>query len=247
MRYTRYVFPLWLVLGGLDCAGQPKPDAFTCVANAGTPVIVRVEGITELVGDLLLQCTGGTPTAPGAAIPLSNLKLILNTNITSRLIGNGFVDALLLIDDPFPTFGTQIPSTALLPSDSPPQKVCLTLNGCPAVGATPGQSPYIANPDVKTVFVARQTAANAVTWLGVPIDPPRTTGVRVIRLTNVRANATQLNLGSTVNPNPIVGSVQITGDPLFTINNPQQTLALVQQELTLGSNISAATTSNVPQ
>jgi len=38
------------------------PSAFTCIANAGTPVIVRVEGITELVGDLLLQCYGGNPT-----------------------------------------------------------------------------------------------------------------------------------------------------------------------------------------
>src|SRR5439155_6362583 len=84
-------------------AGQPgQQPAFTCTANAGAPVIVRVEGITELVGDLLLQCTGGNPTPFGQPVPVTNLRLTLNTNITSRLVGSGFIDALLLIDEPYP-------------------------------------------------------------------------------------------------------------------------------------------------
>ena len=43
-------------LGGL------QTPAFNCVANAANPVIVRAEGLTELVGDLTLNCNGGTPT-----------------------------------------------------------------------------------------------------------------------------------------------------------------------------------------
>src|SRR5260370_16850111 len=75
---------------------------FTCIANAGNPVIVRTEGITELVGDLLLQCTGGVPTPAGQRIPQTNVTATLNTNITTRLLVSNFIDALLLLDDPSP-------------------------------------------------------------------------------------------------------------------------------------------------
>src|SRR5579859_5787024 len=102
-----------LLLGaGTASAQNPTPpQAFTCVANAGTPAIVRVEGITELVGDLLLQCQGGNPTLLGTPVPTTNLRLSLNTNVTSRLVGTAdtagrpgtsFIDGLLLIDDPYP-------------------------------------------------------------------------------------------------------------------------------------------------
>ncbi len=77
-----------LLLGATMANAQVQPVApFTCVANAGTPAIVRAEGITELVGDLLIQCTGGTPTTAGTQIPVSNISLTLNTNVTSKLLG----------------------------------------------------------------------------------------------------------------------------------------------------------------
>ncbi len=40
-----------------------EASAFVCQATAGNPNIVRAEGVTELVGDLVLNCTGGSPTA----------------------------------------------------------------------------------------------------------------------------------------------------------------------------------------
>src|SRR5437588_7179323 len=93
----------FFLIGAVSWA-QPggNPPAFSCTANAGTPVIVRVEGITELVGDLLLQCTGGNPTPIGQPIPTSNLRLTLNTNLTSRLLNpaGGAVEAMLLLDEP---------------------------------------------------------------------------------------------------------------------------------------------------
>jgi hypothetical protein len=60
---------LLMFLGSPGATGQIIPSAFTCIANAGTPVIVHSEGITEQVGDIILQCTGGVPTAPGASPP----------------------------------------------------------------------------------------------------------------------------------------------------------------------------------
>ena len=56
-----------------------------CDTNAGVPPVVRAEGHTELVGDIVLVCTGGNPTSPF----LANFQLFLNTNVTSRILGDG--------------------------------------------------------------------------------------------------------------------------------------------------------------
>jgi hypothetical protein len=223
-------------------------------------VIVRTEGITELVGDLLLQCTGGVPTPAGQRIPQTNVTATLNTNITSRLLGGGFIDALLLIDDPYPvtpaTNQNPPPSQVPTPAGAPTQIMCRsntlgpgstpancnaetgTFNGiAPGLpGAAP--SPYQTQANV---FVAQQAAANQVTWLGIPIDAPGTNFVRTVRITNVRANACQLGLSSTLIPTQIVMFVSINGSQFFTINNPQQTVAFIQLGLIVGSSPSNLT------
>ena len=229
MRAIRWAWSFCFLMTGSYCCAQPGVGAspFSCTANTKAPVIVRVEGITELVGDLLLQCTGGTPTLPGQPIATTNLRLSLNTNVTSRLLGGSFIDALLLIDDPYPRSSEQIPGTAPRPTAAPPQNVCLSPYGCPGLGAPSGQSPYVSGTAL-TVFLGRSVSANAIEWNGVPIDPPGTTGSRELRMTNVRANATQLGLSSTLIPTQIVGFVRITGGQFFTINNPQQTLGFIQ-------------------
>ena len=102
MNYSRSAWLLGIVLMVTSVAGaQP----FQCTANAGVPPIVRAEGIAELVGDVVINCTGGTPTALGADVPGLNLRIFLNVNITSRLLDpdNGnWNEALLIIDDPQP-------------------------------------------------------------------------------------------------------------------------------------------------
>jgi len=262
-------------------------SAFTCVANAGAPVIVRVEGITELIGDLLLQCTGGNPTPLGQPVNTSDIRLTLNTNITSRLLaGSGFADALLLIDEPYPNDSNTPQNThpgpgdantgqpgfgvPTVPNNSPFQVLCAprtspsngvgpsTPASCnylkgtfsnPTVSGAYGQpnSPYLqANQTAQnafageysasTIYEARQFSASAVEWDGVPIDPPGSTGVRIIRMTNVRANACQLGLSSTLIPTQIVGFVAVTGGQFFTINNPQQTLAYINGGLVVSGN-----------
>jgi hypothetical protein len=248
-----------LIVGAGTANAQVNPGAaFTCVANAGNPVIVRVEGLTELVGDLILQCTGGTPTVAGSQIPVSNITLTLNTNITSRLLGGGYIDALLLIDEPWPT--TPNPQNIVArPGNTPAQRVCQS-NASPTTGScnylvgTGGggygstTSPYL-QAGASTVYVARQSMVNQVTWLGIPVDAPGTNGqTRIIRLTNVRANACQLGLSSTLIPTQIVGYIAINGSQFITINNPQQTLAYIQQGLIVGgpnTNLSQCNNLNV--
>src|SRR5216683_3937969 len=97
---------LAFLLGSAVTASAQGP--FQCFANGGVSTPARSEGITELVGDLVLQCTGGIPTAPGVAIPPVNIQIFLNTALTSRLmtstaIGPGaYSEALLLLDEPAP-------------------------------------------------------------------------------------------------------------------------------------------------
>jgi len=266
--FRKWIFAFALVALLLGAGTANAQQAFTCVANAGTPVIVRVEGITELVGDLLLQCTGGNPTPVGQQVPVTNLRLTLNTNITSRLLGSGFIDSLLLIDEPYPN-DSQTPQNThpgpgdansiinggtvgnvSVPANSPYQVLCAprtspsgpgacnyltgTFTGAASTARGNPGSPYL-QATASTVYEAQAVAANAVEWEGVPIDAPGTTGNRTIRLTNVRANACQLGLSSTLIPTQIVGFVSVTGAQLFTINNPQQTLAYIQQGLVTSS------------
>ncbi len=229
---------LLLSLAGTASAqtGLQNP-AFVCNANAGVPPIVRAEGITELVGDLILNCTGGKGTQAGAPVPLSNVTIFLNTNITSRIVGAGNLsEATLMIDEPRPPAAGAIPnnSVVLPPVGSPPQVLCLPQGtACPINGDGQG-TPYQTIPGTPTVYTGRQAGVNSVVWLGVPIDAPGTSGTRVIRITNVRGNACQLGTSSTLIPTQIVMFISVNGSQQVTINNPQQTVAFIQPGLIVG-------------
>ncbi len=75
-------------------------SAFTCVNNAGVPPTVRAEGITELTGDLVLNCSGTAGIVPPAGI-VANVQIFLNTNVTSRIINTttNELDALLILNE----------------------------------------------------------------------------------------------------------------------------------------------------
>lgn len=72
--------------------GQPQ-GTLTCTANA-VPALVRLEGLTERVGDTVLNCSGGQP---GAQVQL-NLTVFLSANITNKISPTGTQDVNLTID-----------------------------------------------------------------------------------------------------------------------------------------------------
>ena len=78
--------------------GQP---AMSCVVNAiGNPL--RAESLAEFTGDFFVTCTGGTPTQAGMPVPAVDIRIFLNTAITSRKLAGSWSEALLLIDEPSP-------------------------------------------------------------------------------------------------------------------------------------------------
>jgi len=215
-----------LMFGAAATANAQQVAAFSCVGNAGVPPIVRAEGLTELVGDLVLNCNGGTPTAVGASVPQTNVQIFLNTNVTSRLTSDPWSEALLMIDEPGVTA----------------QRYCNQSAGCAltGVGNAPGADGVADGIDyeeaggatgVPNVYQGRNSGANSIMWLGVPIDPPGTNATRIIRITNVRANANQLGVSSTLIPTQIVMFISATGTTSIPINNPQQTVAFIQPGL----------------
>jgi hypothetical protein len=64
------------------------------------PPTLRAESPTEQVGDVLLNCGGGTPTQKGPAVPRVNVTVFLSANVTSRLLDKGLNEALLIVDEP---------------------------------------------------------------------------------------------------------------------------------------------------
>jgi hypothetical protein len=102
--FRKWIYALAVValLAGFTVPASAQNPPFVCATNAGTPPIVRAEGFTELVGDLQLNCTGGTPTAAGISVPQVNVQIFLNTNVTSRILNASpsFNEALLIIDEP---------------------------------------------------------------------------------------------------------------------------------------------------
>lgn len=63
-------------------------------STTSAPLIVRAEGLTERVGDILYTCTG----APGSSLSL-NVSVQLNTAITNRVSGGSTVSGTVLTVD----------------------------------------------------------------------------------------------------------------------------------------------------
>jgi hypothetical protein len=198
---------------------------------------MRAEGLTELTGDIVLDCRGGTPTLAGTDpltalpinVPRANVSVFYGgTTVTSRDTGDG-TEALLLIDEP----------TVNVPGSSGAFQACTSVGGCNVVATSTspglvGPNPY-AQPGAFNVFQGTATG-NAVTFLGVPIDPPGTSGSRIIRITNVRINANAFAGtagvgGATGAQVPVQAFISISGPTSVPISNPQLTVGFVQNGL----------------
>ncbi|HLY19138.1 MAG TPA: hypothetical protein VKR61_18045 [Bryobacteraceae bacterium] len=152
--------------------------------NTSVAPTLRHEGLTELVGDIVLNClnSGTGPTAPGQPIPQANVSVSLGATLSTSYTGNvGGLDALLLVDDPPPA----------------DQLVCASpTNGllCPVTGDG-GQT--FKNPTKYNVFqgILGGPGTNSITFLGVPVDPAAT-GYRTYRITNVRIQGPSVPAGA---------------------------------------------------
>jgi hypothetical protein len=219
-----------------------------CSAQAGATQTERSEGNTELLGDIVLVCTGGTPTAAGSVVPAINITVDVNTNITSKITASfgatNFSEALLLVDEPnqlvqpsalggqshqllncgqngAPDNGPSGPAVCSIVSTGVPTQ---TYDGTPfatgnsvcnsgiiGINFVPGNNYACGRPNAFQGRMATALGSNVVVFDGVPFDPPGP-GTRIIRITNLRADAAMLKAGT-----PINAVVSISGASSTTI------------------------------
>jgi len=250
----RKLFLALVVLMIASTAAFAQP--LSCTAQAAGNPAIRAEGVTETVGDVLIICSGGTPNGLSTNLPQVNIQVFTSPsiNITSRLhIGSGpgtgsFSEALLFIDEPVGS-KQAFCGSATIPASNPVTAPA----GQPIVGGVCGAhtggtvSTLTYDPDdfkptiggVATyrpnAFQARQLAANSLIWQGVPFDPPGTVGTRVLRLTNVRVNASQLGVpaGGQASVSLVVSTsaASLTNPIALPITNPAPQVAVAQNSM----------------
>src|ERR1043166_3263213 len=177
------------ILAGLVFCVIADAQAFTCAYPAGSPTILRLEGISELLEDIVLICKGGTPTPAGQLVPTVNFTVTSSAPVTNARTAEGATDALLLIDEP------NTPSATL--GRTPPINFVaapLTPGGPPSVvgvgSGPPSQvgSVYDGKETHGNAFQGRVQGSNSVIW-NAPFDPPGLGLTRTFRITNLRVNA----------------------------------------------------------
>ncbi|HTC90666.1 MAG TPA: kelch repeat-containing protein [Bryobacteraceae bacterium] len=218
---------------------SPGVAGLSCSASQTIPSIVDAAGLAELVGDVVLKCTGGIPTPENESIPEYTISLTLNTNITSRSLpeASELSEALLIIDDAFPA--NPIPSNAVRGSATPPQILCKPLgSNCVEKGSGGSPSPYQAQPNV---FAATQVSGTELQWK-IPIDPPGVNNTRTIRLTNVRANVAELGVPTILAPLTVRATVGIQGNKTVPLSNASPLVGN-----SIPANAATVTTTSIPQ
>lgn len=210
-RKALLIVALLVSISGLASA----QTSLQCTANSSSVPLVRYEGIAEEMGQVFIDCIGGTPTANGVAIPRVNIVIFLGTNVTSRLLNTTTLgsEAMLVVDDP--------------PVGS--RYLCQAPGNCGTFLGTGSGSGVYTGADVNhaNIFQAIQSAPNQLSWLGVPFDPPGTNPRRRLRIVNVRGNANGAGLSGGLIPNDIKMFITISGTGAPPLFNPLVSVASV--------------------
>jgi hypothetical protein len=218
------VLALFALFLGVQSVAQSQ--TLTCAVTAGVPPVVRAEGFTELLGDIIITCTQGANQQPF----LANFQVFLNTNVTSRLVSGSLSEAVLLIDDP--GVGGRPTCVSTDPTVNATGLNGTTLSGACAGAATTGTNPQLGTYNAflgeRTRDITGGSRENSLVWTNIPVVPPGTTGQRTFRITNLRGNASGVGPGGLGLPGQIVAFISISGVSSLALNNPQQIVGYVQ-------------------
>lgn len=184
--------PAFGQLPGID--GVAAGPAGEPTANVGSnnvicdvrqePLTVRVEGLAELLGDVVIDCRGFlrinprnalASTAAAAVVPTINISLTLSVPLTSRLVADPLVEALLFVDDP-KTAGAIGAAPVGAAANRDYQNPCTGSGAvCDMVtsDAVAGGSATLASGSggaILNIFQGRRQNNQTVTFAGVPFN-----------------------------------------------------------------------------
>lgn len=259
MRKLILLSPALTFFSGLAGLAHAQAPPFVCTASVGVPLVARSEGLSELAGDLMLTCTGGTPTPAGQIIQAVNLTLTLNANLTSKLTSAGqpqFSEALLVVDEPGSGVNPTRPIlncgnkgapdiSAYGPGACTPigtGNPALSYDGMPNGYGTatcdgltgrpaPNSSSVCGRPNVFQGQLLNPSLPNQVLFQSVPLDPPGTTTTRTMRFTNLRINATSVSRAAPSTQSTVQVTVSADNSISIAIEDPQQVIAYIEPGL----------------
>src|SRR5436305_15037730 len=79
---------LFVGLASAQAGVNGGASSMSCSTTTTVTPTVRSEGLTELVGDIVLNCSGGNALLNGPQTPQANITVFLNTQVTSRVLAN---------------------------------------------------------------------------------------------------------------------------------------------------------------
>jgi hypothetical protein len=245
---------LGILLAVLTIPASAQP--FQCTNVTAPAPIVRAEGTAELMGDIVLDCTGGIPTPPGQQVPPVLIAVNLDTNMSSKVtaVSNQvqFLEALLIVDEPASIINPTVPilncGNIGAPDDTQAGTgVCAIVGG----GSDGAAATYNGTAGHPNVFQGRSFSLfsgqqNQVVFSGIPINPPGTQCPapvngqchRILRITNIRGDAASFGVsGNSTMPVP----AHLIANPFsgLPVDIPDSVVARIQQGLT--STVSAST------
>jgi hypothetical protein len=246
--FRKWLFALAVValLAGFTVPASAQNNAVVCTVQSATDNLLRSQGYTEQVGDVLLSCTGGIPTAAGIVVPSVNIQIFVSSvNITSQITAtNGsagnFSEALLIVDEPNSAANPtreilncgQTGTNEDIGSGQSGYGVC-TITSDGFAGDT-----YNGTTGHPNVFQGRQALGslvnNSIVFQGVPFDPPGS-ATRFLRFTNVRVNANQLGIINPTAQVSITMGITSSGNASLPLNILSLAVGTIQNGLTVGT------------
>jgi hypothetical protein len=187
-------------------------------------------------------------------------RLLTNSTLTpSALTASNTSEAMLMIDEPGSGLAIGPPgyagpggigpqATQFLCGAASPGVAGVPLSlvgagngGCVEYVAVAPGGDYVASSS-STGFLAAPNlfsgvvSSNQVTFYGIPILPPTSTGVaRVFRMTNIRINANALGGGGLAGTTQVLASISISGNSSVPVNAPVQIAGFVQSGLSVST------------
>jgi hypothetical protein len=205
----------------LGTASSADATTLNCSADSNVPSL-RTTGLTEAAADLVLTCTGGSPTGMGSDIPAQSFDLVADTQVTSRILAEPFAEPLLLLDEPGP--GQQDP--------------CQSVSGvCTNKGNDAGSGYYVYQGGTNVNVFQGKVSGNKVSFTNIPVDPPGAGASRVLRFTNLRLNMNALSAGRPVaaGPTQAVVTISSSGDLTLNVSNPIREVGWGQPAMGFGT------------
>jgi uncharacterized protein (TIGR03437 family) len=173
-RCTGSVFAFILFLAALFLSAPPlfsQSQVLTCTASS-VPPIVRGEGITERVGDILFICVGGTANARTTG----NLSIFLNVNITNRLSAGAVTDVVLTVDNGSGPQPVTVAGTLAGPSNLVYNGLSFTLSPTGTatlrianVRAAANQLMLLSNPTIQAFLAFNTSTLVSITHTQLPV------------------------------------------------------------------------------